>query len=281
MRFPGFTEDASGTEENLFVVTEGQKVGMIYWIREREAVRCREAVYKVGRTVITVGQDRIDRLGAYKNGSELLFIWQCPDAAITQEVEVRIIQEFRKRFERIEGREYFRGNRFLMSRVITSITREYDDLFYEKHLANSTVDEGPRESDDPVTHFIKKRIEIVDPAKEPGHYLKLPAIIDGYKRHTDVPYQARKGTLAQFKETFINALAKLGIEFKGDGFPTSYTWVDADNKITQITNTRSFFPNIKFKAIADDGVTNDEVVLKSGLKRKDLDFTAPLLKKKR
>lgn len=125
--------DVSSVTEISFiepVLNNENKVGFIYLIREREFFITRQHVYKVGSTIQQGGQHRIHRFQDYKKGSELIFMWQCVDPSKVREVESRIIQELSKEFDRhIDGREHFKGNRFLMTNVITSITSEYDRLF--------------------------------------------------------------------------------------------------------------------------------------------------------
>lgn len=116
--------------EPLRKLRDKDEVGFIYLIREREFIRLGESIYKVGSTVQELGQHRINRLDDYKKGSELLFLWQCVDPSKVREIESRIVDELKRNFEgHPDGREYFRGSRFAMVRVITEITNECDRLF--------------------------------------------------------------------------------------------------------------------------------------------------------
>ena len=97
-------------------------------IREREFIRCKEQVYKVGMTVQCGGAHRISRFQAYKKGSELIFLWQCIDEERTVSIETRIKDKFNKLFQRhYDGYEYFKGNRFNMVNTMMGIIMEINN----------------------------------------------------------------------------------------------------------------------------------------------------------
>ena len=101
---------------------EGDAVGFIYLIREREFVRCGEPVYKVGMTIQEVGDSGVRRLNAYKKGTELIFLWQCMDPTQTITIETIIKKRFQELFrQHDDGHEYFMGDRFEMVDTIMKV----------------------------------------------------------------------------------------------------------------------------------------------------------------
>ena len=84
----------------------------IYLLKEREFVKSKEQVYKLGKT-----QNPRNRLAAYPKGSMILFLTNCNDCGIA---EREILAKFRTIFiQRPDiGREYFQGNHFDMLRIL-------------------------------------------------------------------------------------------------------------------------------------------------------------------
>lgn len=97
-------------------------LGYIYLIREREFVRLNEPVYKHGKTRQKIScDDGINRLKAYKNGSEIVMIKQVPEHMVDL-IEKMITKTFKHCFERHEdGWEYFIGDPFKMTKIIDDI----------------------------------------------------------------------------------------------------------------------------------------------------------------
>jgi hypothetical protein len=96
-------------------------IGYIYLLREREFFNNKENVYKVGRTVQKGTSLMLDRLKAYKKGSELVMIRQVPWDK-NAEIETSIVKGFQKHFKQhSDGREYFIGDVNKMMDVINEI----------------------------------------------------------------------------------------------------------------------------------------------------------------
>jgi hypothetical protein len=85
----------------------------IYLLKEREFIKTREEIYKVGKTK----QKNLKRLDAYPNGTVLLLYILCHDCDNT---EKKILKEFKEKFihKRDIGLEYFKGNSHDMIDII-------------------------------------------------------------------------------------------------------------------------------------------------------------------
>jgi len=94
------------------------RLGYIYLLREREFLKNDEKVYKVGRTLQKGASLTIDRLKAYKKGSELLFIREVAGDNV-KNIETSIVKSFESKFMRhSDGNEYFIGNAEIMIDII-------------------------------------------------------------------------------------------------------------------------------------------------------------------
>ena len=90
----------------------------IYLLQEREFIKTKENVYKVGRTE----KENHSRFNQYPKGSVLLFQMICNDC---KNIERQIIKLFKEKFIRKKdiGNEYFEGNFQLMIDIIYSTIR--------------------------------------------------------------------------------------------------------------------------------------------------------------
>lgn len=105
-------------------VVDDNSLGYIYLLREREFLKNKENVYKVGRTIQKETSLILDRLKAYKKGSELVMIRQVP-CLNTIQIETSIVREFRNHFtQHLDGREYFIGNVKQMINIINDICNQ-------------------------------------------------------------------------------------------------------------------------------------------------------------
>lgn len=107
-----------------FPNTSSDCLGYIYLLREREFYKRNENVYKVGRTIQKGTSLMLDRLKAYKKGSELVMIRQVHCDNVEQ-IETSIVKEFQKNFTKhSDGREYFIGDVNNMMDIINDTCRK-------------------------------------------------------------------------------------------------------------------------------------------------------------
>jgi len=87
----------------------------VYMLIEREFIKSKESVYKIGRT-----KDMKQRLQAYPKGSQLLLSSKVADSKY---VEKQIMKTFKQKFkQRIDiGSEYFEG-------IIITMQKEFIDI---------------------------------------------------------------------------------------------------------------------------------------------------------
>ena len=109
-------------------------------VREREALRLGESVYKVGMTV-QVADTRIKRIEKYKKGSEIVGVWRVKDSSRTLRVESEIKGVFTKTFQRHpDGHEFFIGDENRMVEIINKLVGQCNT----KNEANeNVVNESP------------------------------------------------------------------------------------------------------------------------------------------
>lgn len=115
--------------------------GYIYLLREREFVLRGEDVYKIGMTRQKMNL-RIDRMNAYKKGSELILMTECPLSSCV-EVESDLKRKFEHIFRRhSDGFEYFLGNPRIIAAMIFQATNEAwtdSQQSFKKELLKSTL----------------------------------------------------------------------------------------------------------------------------------------------
>lgn len=90
----------------------------IYLLKEREFIKTREEIYKVGKTK----QKNLKRLDAYPNGTVLILYILCQNCDNT---EKKILKDFKEKFihKRDIGLEYFKGDPDDMIEIICKIIR--------------------------------------------------------------------------------------------------------------------------------------------------------------
>ena len=115
--------DDNVTQQNIIETTDNNVInlGYIYLLREREFLHNQQEVYKVGRTVQKGASLLLDRMKAYKKGSELCFMRQVPvDNVVLTETLIKT--RFNQLFNRHpDGTEYFIGDMNDMIKVINQI----------------------------------------------------------------------------------------------------------------------------------------------------------------
>jgi hypothetical protein len=95
----------------------------IYLLQEREFIKTKEDIYKVGRTE----KQNLERFNQYPKGSNLLFHMICND---NKNIEKQVISLFKKKFELRKdiGNEYFEGEYKNMIDIIYSTINEEKDI---------------------------------------------------------------------------------------------------------------------------------------------------------
>ena len=92
----------------------------IYLIQEREFIKTKENIYKIGKTK----QENLKRFNSYPNGSNLLLYSICSNCSNIERV---IIKLFREKYilQKDIGNEYFKGNHYEMMKDINDIIFNY------------------------------------------------------------------------------------------------------------------------------------------------------------
>ena len=95
----------------------------IYLIQERESIRCKDNIYKIGKTK----QKPMKRVSAYPTGSKLWITIIVNDATLAEKDLLKI---FRNKFKQITniGAEYFFGNPIEMIREIVEYQSEHFNI---------------------------------------------------------------------------------------------------------------------------------------------------------
>jgi hypothetical protein len=131
----------------------------IYLLQEREFIKTKESIYKIGRTK----KENHKRFNQYPKGSILLFQMICNNCV---KVETDLIEQFKKKFKHRKdiGNEYFEGNyRLMIDFIYTTIKNEkYDAGSIVECKIETTKQEIPPSSDDVLQTFIDKYCDITD-----------------------------------------------------------------------------------------------------------------------
>jgi hypothetical protein len=106
------------------------KEGMIYLIIEREFLKTKENIYKIGRT----SQEGLDRIKQYPKGSKLILYLESKDS-LEDEKELIKIFELKYKCMRDIGREYFEDN---SKNIIYDITKYFTDKYYQESKNNES-----------------------------------------------------------------------------------------------------------------------------------------------
>jgi hypothetical protein len=88
-----------------FINNDNETKEFIYLLQEREFIKTKEPIYKIGKTK----QEKLKRIKSYPNGSELLLYTVCNNC---DEIEKTIINKFKSHFihKKDIGNEYFKGD---------------------------------------------------------------------------------------------------------------------------------------------------------------------------
>ena len=102
-------------EEDKEVEIEEENKELIYLLQEREFIKTKEPIYKIGKS-------KQERIKSYPNGSELLFYIVCNNC---DKIEKIIINKFKSHFihKKEFGNEYFMGDYNSMIDTIYNIIR--------------------------------------------------------------------------------------------------------------------------------------------------------------
>jgi hypothetical protein len=109
----------------------------IYLLQEREFIKTKENIYKVGRT----RKENYERFNQYPKGSILLFQMICKKC---EKIEVEIIKEFKDRFNQRKdiGNEYFEGDYKIMIDIIyLEIKKEINEIEYDNNKLENINEE--------------------------------------------------------------------------------------------------------------------------------------------
>jgi hypothetical protein len=87
--------------------------GYIYLLQEREFIKTKENIHKLGKTK----QENLKRLKQYSKGSELIIQLQCENCDIIEKNLIIIFKESFKQRTDI-GTEYFEGDKDKMQEII-------------------------------------------------------------------------------------------------------------------------------------------------------------------
>jgi hypothetical protein len=124
------------------------EVEYIYLIVEREFVKTKESIFKVGKTT----QNNHDRLKQYPKGSVLLAQFVCDDC---HSIEKEILKAFRKLFisRRDIGAEYFEGDYPKMIQTIFNIINYKFYMLNTNNTVGSAVVEEEEDCNTVVTNI--------------------------------------------------------------------------------------------------------------------------------
>lgn len=103
----------------------------IYLVQERESIRCKDNIYKIGKTT----QKPMKRMSAYPTGSKL---WITIIVNKSSVAENDLIEIFKIKFKQIRniGKEYFFGNPIDMMNEIIKYQQEHFNLEIETDVNN-------------------------------------------------------------------------------------------------------------------------------------------------
>ena len=108
----------------------------IYLIQEREFIKTKENIYKIGKTK----QENLKRFNSYPNGSNLLIQIICCNC---NKIEKELIKLFREKYElQIDiGNEYFKGDYIEMIKDINNTIFNYkeDEILVENNEKNNDI----------------------------------------------------------------------------------------------------------------------------------------------
>ena len=116
------------------IVNNDENNEFIYLLKEREFVKTKEPIYKIGKTK----QENLNRIKSYPNGSKLLFYNECSNC---DEKEKIILNKFKELFihKKDIGNEYFMGDYILMKNIIYDITCYNNQDIINNNITNEDI----------------------------------------------------------------------------------------------------------------------------------------------
>ena len=102
--------------KEVFIQEENKNSEYIYLLQEREFIKTKEPIYKIGKTK----QECLKRITNYPNGTKLVIQIECNDCDTYEKL---LITKFKKEFihKNDIGNEYFYGDPFKMVNIIYDI----------------------------------------------------------------------------------------------------------------------------------------------------------------
>jgi hypothetical protein len=104
--------------------------GFLYLIYPKEFIDTNENIYKLGCT----GREFIERFKEYTKGTTIIYVSICNDIF---KCESELVKLFNKKYEKIKGREYFRGNYISMKNDIHEQLNKYNNITPIENIMNS------------------------------------------------------------------------------------------------------------------------------------------------
>lgn len=141
----------------------------IYLIQDTKYINT--SIYKIGKTTQNGDCRKIARLQSYNKYSTLEYI-RCVEVTMVDEIELEIIRTFNKKFELVEGNEWFQGNKADMITIINEIidnkSRSQADSTHvdesvPKHIDYDSISSHDQLKASTIKHF--NYIDILDYVK--------------------------------------------------------------------------------------------------------------------
>jgi len=128
-------------------------IGYIYLLQEREFIKTKENIYKLGKTK----QENLKRIQNYPNGTKLIIQLECENCDIN---EKNLIIIFKQKFmQRIDiGTEYFEGDKYEMISIIYNVVMDYNKIIETDNKIVET-DNKIVETDNKIVETDNKIIE--------------------------------------------------------------------------------------------------------------------------
>lgn len=108
----------------------------IYLLQEREFIKLKENIYKIGKTK----QENLKRISNYANGSILICQFKCKDC---DKLEKKLITHFREKYELQKdiGNEYFKGNcNDMRDDIYNYIKASNEDIIEDREELHHEID---------------------------------------------------------------------------------------------------------------------------------------------
>ena len=139
-----------------FINNDNETKEFIYLLQEREFIKTKEPIYKIGKTK----QEKLKRIKSYPNGSELLLYTVCNNC---DEIEKTIINKFKSHFihKKDIGNEYFKGDYNSMIYLIYDILSKKEDIKKNNCKAKS-INHNIIMNDDYIKNYGNERIDYLE-----------------------------------------------------------------------------------------------------------------------